>query len=80
MQPRIFIGKVIKEKRVIHKITQAELAERSSLSSISISKCERNITEPSFETIIKLAKAFEMEVSEFVREIEESLEMVQTPD
>jgi transcriptional regulator with XRE-family HTH domain len=80
MQPRIFIGKVIKKNREIHKITQANLAERSSLSLVSISKFERNITEPSFATIIKLAKAFEMEVSEFVREIEEGIEMDQTPD
>ncbi|MFK9094215.1 helix-turn-helix domain-containing protein [Bacillus salipaludis] len=75
MPPKILTGKVIKKYRLIHKISQAELADLCSLSPISISKFERNISEPSFESIVKLAKAFKMEVSEFIKEIEESLEI-----
>ncbi|MBO0959940.1 helix-turn-helix transcriptional regulator [Neobacillus sp. MM2021_6] len=80
MHHKILIGAVIKRNRLIHKISQAELAERSSLSQITISKCERNISEPSFETIIKLSQAFKMNVSEFVSEIEESVRLTSNLD
>ena len=46
------------------------MAERCSLSPIAISKFERNISEPSFETTVKLATAFGMKASEFIIEIE----------
>jgi len=80
MPTKILVGNVILKLRSLHKITQEELAARCSLTPNSISKLERNISEPNFETILKLAKAFDMKASEFIKEIEESLEMAQDLD
>ncbi|WP_374049583.1 helix-turn-helix domain-containing protein [Neobacillus sp. OS1-2] len=74
MHHKILVGKVIRKKRVSLKISQLVLAERSSLSPIMISKFERNLSEPSFETTIKLAAAFGMKASEFIKEIEDTID------
>lgn len=40
-----------------HGLTQEELAELAEISQNSISRYERNLTDPTSEVIVKLAKA-----------------------
>lgn len=48
-------GANLRHQRKAKKLTQAELAERVGVSTEMISKMERGIASPSFQTIEKLA-------------------------
>ncbi|MCM3569339.1 helix-turn-helix domain-containing protein [Neobacillus mesonae] len=65
------IGKVLKQLRKSHKLTQEKLAQRSSLDRSYIGQLECERKKPSFQTIVALAKGFEMQASELVKAIEE---------
>lgn len=67
----ITIGKVLKKLRLIKKLSQEELAARSSLDRTYISMLERNIKQPTITTIFLLSEALEIKPSEFVKELEE---------
>ncbi|MED4206659.1 helix-turn-helix transcriptional regulator [Neobacillus mesonae] len=67
----LHIPEVIKALRKTLKLTQEELAERTGLNRTYISLLERGERNPSFDTVVFLAKGFRMELSEFVKAIEE---------
>ncbi len=58
------VGKRIKELRRAKRMTQEELAEKTNISAKYLSSIERGLENPTFDTIIKLAYALDVEVSE----------------
>jgi serine-type D-Ala-D-Ala carboxypeptidase/endopeptidase len=58
------IGKNLRAKRVEKFMSQAELADASSLSEAHVGRIERNEVEPHLSTIRKLARALSIEPSE----------------
>jgi len=70
----ITIGTVLKQVRKSLKLSQEELAHRSSLDRTYISMLERNIKQPTITTIFLLAEALEMKPSEFVQLLEDEFE------
>lgn len=67
----ITIGTVLKRVRKSLKISQEELAHRSSLDRTYISMLERNIKQPTITTIFLLAQALGMKPSTFVQLLED---------
>lgn len=67
----ITIGTVLKRVRKSLKLSQEELAHRSSLDRTYISMLERNIKQPTITTIFLLAESLEMKPSDFVQLIED---------
>lgn len=70
----ITIGTVLKRVRKSLKLSQEELAHRSSLDRTYISMLERNIKQPTITTIFLLAEALKMKPSEFVQLLEDEFE------
>ncbi|WPK13790.1 helix-turn-helix transcriptional regulator [Lysinibacillus louembei] len=70
----ITIGTVLKRLRLAMKLSQEELAARSSLDRTYISMLERNIKQPTITTIFLLASALNMKPSEFVQQLEEEFD------
>ena len=56
------IGDAIKDMRVLSELTQAELAKRVGLSTITIRQYESGVREPRFSTLQQLAKAMNCNV------------------
>jgi transcriptional regulator with XRE-family HTH domain len=56
-QLKILFGKRVKSIRISHKFTQAQLAEKIGCSVEYISRIERGLASPSFDSISKLADA-----------------------
>lgn len=56
------IGDAIKDMRVFSELTQAELAKRVGLSTITIRQYESGVREPRFSTLQQLAKAMNCNV------------------
>ena len=62
------LGKKIRETRKLKGYTQEELAERSDISYKNIQYLEsKNPTCPSLRTLNKLAKAFNLSLSELFK-------------
>lgn len=57
-------GRRIRSIRKLRDLTQEELAESSQLSAEYISKLERGQASPSFEVIVQIANALEVDPSE----------------
>lgn len=70
----ITVGTVLKRVRKSLKLSQEELAHRSSLDRTYISMLERNIKQPTITTIFLLAQALEMKPYEFVQLLEDEFE------
>lgn len=62
----ICFGGIVYALRKSHYLTQEQLAEQLSVSSVTISKWERNETLPSLELLCKLADYFEVTVDELL--------------
>jgi len=58
------LGESISSLRKKQGLTQEQLAERSGLDSTYISGIERGIRNPSFKSLVSLAKGFGISVSE----------------
>ncbi len=56
----------LKELRTDNDMLQSDLAEKLNLKSSAISKYEKGLTQPSIETIIKLAEIFNVTVDYLV--------------
>lgn len=56
----------LKELRTDNDMLQSDLAEKLNLKSSAISKYEKSLTQPSIETIIKLADIFNVTVDYIV--------------
>lgn len=70
---RKFKAKRLKKLRLAAMLTQQELAEVMSMTSVTVSNWERGTTHPSSETVLKLAEFFEVDPSSFwdIRGVEE---------
>lgn len=64
------IGERISEIRKSKKFTQEELAWKTGLSRNFIALIEKGKKKPSIETLRKIAKVLEVEISAFFKEIE----------
>jgi transcriptional regulator with XRE-family HTH domain len=61
-------GERLKVLRQDAGLTQEGLARAASLSTSTVSKLEQRALDPSWSTVLQLAKALSVEVSAFVRE------------
>ena len=68
MQAVVYIGDKLKNLRIRRALTQQELAERASISSNALNRIELNKAEPHMSTLRKLAKALNVDPSEFIGE------------
>jgi transcriptional regulator with XRE-family HTH domain len=66
-----YIGTGLRRLRKERGWTQEELATESDLETRTIQKLERNENSPSYNTICSLAKSFEMEDWEFLKNIKD---------
>ena len=60
------IGKKIKEQRELSNWTQQELADKLSVSHVTISRYESNVREPDAQTLSLLADLFSITVDELL--------------
>jgi len=67
---RTHFGERLRMLRQEHEWTLAELAERSGVHLQSLSRLERGEREPTWPTVVALAKALEVEVTEFLTDEE----------
>jgi transcriptional regulator with XRE-family HTH domain len=66
-------GKRLKHLREKAGISQYELAKRSGVSPTSLSRIEAETREPTWPTVVKLARALDVPVGEFDSEPEGEL-------
>lgn len=62
------LGQIIKDKRQDLNLSQIELAERIGISQSQICKMETDISKPSYEVLILLAKVLKCNVNELTKE------------
>jgi transcriptional regulator with XRE-family HTH domain len=62
----VYIGEKLKEIRTKRLLTQEELAEKAGVSAATVVNVERNNQEPHFRTIRKLAKALDVDPTNFL--------------
>lgn len=63
------LGEVIKSHRTKCKMTQEFVAEQMGVTRQTISKWETGINEPSTSNLLKLAKLFDMNPEDLLKEI-----------
>ena len=63
------LGKRIKSLRKEKNLTQEELAHESGISVLHLIKIENGKSNPTFETLVKLSKGFDISLSELVKEL-----------
>lgn len=64
------VGDRIRFFRKSHSLTQAELAERSDVDDITISRLETGARAPSIDQLERLASVFEVPISQLLNETE----------
>lgn len=65
------LGEMIKENRTRCKMTQEFVAESLGVSRQAVSKWENGTSDPSTSNLIALAKLFQIEISEMLKEFGE---------
>lgn len=60
------LSRRLKALRYSRKITLDQLARRSNLTKSYLSKVERGVSEPSISTVLKLAKAYNVDISDLI--------------
>lgn len=65
------IGDKLKSLRVMHGLTQEELADRAELSKGFISQVERDLTSPSIATLVDILQCLGTNLKDFFNDIEE---------
>ena len=66
MPVKIYIyGNMIHEKRISLGLTEEKLAELCDISDREIRNIEAGVTVPKFDTVLKLARALEMDIGDF---------------
>lgn len=68
-QHRRILGETIRAKRTKAGLSQEALAEKAGLSTVFISRIERGIESPSFDSLVKIAKALKIRVRELVAKV-----------
>jgi transcriptional regulator with XRE-family HTH domain len=66
---RRVLGEAVRAKRGELDFSQEKLAERAGLSTVFISRVERGKESPSFDSLVKIAKALKVHVRDLVAEI-----------
>jgi transcriptional regulator with XRE-family HTH domain len=66
---RRILGETIRAKRKRAELSQEALAEKAALSTVFISRVERGIESPSFDSLVKIAKALKVHVCELVENV-----------
>lgn len=64
------LGEAVEELRKEAGLTHEELASRLEMSFQRISELERGLSNPTFETLDRLAEGFGIGLTEFARRIE----------
>ncbi|EOL42974.1 hypothetical protein RV11_GL003207 [Enterococcus phoeniculicola] len=62
------VGQKIKQRRKFLKVTQKELAEKVDSIAQTVSKIERGVFSPSFNSLIKICVALEMSPNDLIPE------------
>jgi transcriptional regulator with XRE-family HTH domain len=60
------IGDNLKRLRQREALTQAELAGKAGIAEVTLSRIERNVTDPHMSTIRKLARVLEVHPRDLV--------------
>lgn len=60
------IGKFLKQQREFAQLSQCELAKRTGIKQANISRWENDVQEPQINTIIQLAKFYNITVDELI--------------
>ena len=68
-QQRRLLATAIRNLRNEGGFSQEKLAERANLSAIFISRIERGVESPSFDSLCKIAKALRVRVRDLVQEV-----------
>ena len=68
-QHRCLLGEAIRAKRQERGFTQEKLAERAELSTVFISRVECGKESPSFDSLIKIARALSVKIRDLVADI-----------
>ena len=64
----VHIGEKLRKQRTRRALTQAELAERSGVTTATVARLEREEIEPRMTTLRKLADALGVDPAELVGE------------
>jgi transcriptional regulator with XRE-family HTH domain len=62
----VHIGERLRKQRTRRALTQAELAERSGVTTATVARIERDEIEPRMTTLRKLAGGLELDPAELV--------------
>jgi transcriptional regulator with XRE-family HTH domain len=68
-QHRRLLGQSIRATREQARLTQEKLAEKADLSTVFISRIERGRESPSFDSLVKIAKALKVRVRDLVSRV-----------
>jgi transcriptional regulator with XRE-family HTH domain len=60
------IGKRVRANRTNHRMTQAELAEKTGMSDVYISRIETGVRSPSLSALLKIAIVLEISLDSLV--------------
>ena len=60
------IGKAIKLQRVLMEMSRRQLAERASISYITLCNCENEKTNPSLKLLMRVSAALNIKLSELI--------------
>ncbi len=63
------LGNRIREERILNRMTQACLAEKSEISTNFLGQIERGEKIPSLETIIKISKSLNVTIDSLIRNV-----------
>ena len=66
-QELIQLGRIIREKRESRRLTQVELADKSNLDRNYIGMVERGERNPSYLSLLKIAKGMDMPVHQLIK-------------
>jgi transcriptional regulator with XRE-family HTH domain len=75
MSINIYFGRVVKELRCRHHLSQEELAEKANLNRTYFGEVERGIAAPSLITVGKIAAALDMSSADLVAQSEQLLRL-----
>lgn len=66
---RRILGDAVRAKRANVKLSQESLAEKAGLSTVFISRVERGVESPSFDSLVKIARALKVRVRDLVADV-----------
>lgn len=67
MEPKVVVGRNIKEHRKEADLTQEALALRCNMHLVEIGRAERGVRDLRLSTVARIAKGLEVEASELLR-------------